>query len=229
MEFVLTLYVSWMLGVSFDSFWSRFGIQYVILISTANGCPMVSISSLCMILQWNTVSPSGGTAPACDSSCIAEPGLQRTDQRADDKPKHACRFCPQYIHMIMNMSMNYEYAYGIVLKNVSFKMSRNHIFVCFLKKPLILFSGGGLYVLEMRLFQLYVGVNAFLSFLFMIPSCSTKFLSCSLHFAFISRHVPFMVHSFPFMFLSFEFIFLNGSFMLHSFAFMFLSCCNHLP
>lgn len=64
-------------------------------------------------------------------------------------------------------------------------------------KTLIVFSGGGLSVVEMGIFQLCVGVKASLVesqqmtlFPFMFLSCCMNFLSCSFH-------VPFIMHSCP--------------------------------
>ena len=91
-------------------------------------------------------------------------------------------------------------------------MSPNHVIV-FLTR--IVFSGGGLYVLDIWIFQLSAGVKA--------SSVESQQMSS---FVFISSPVPFMLHSCPFMLQSCPFMFLSCSFRV---PFMFLSCSCHVP
>lgn len=67
--------------VCFDSFWNCIVLvsKFVILYPLRMGVEWCRWTHCAWhSMQWNTVSPSGGTAPACDSSCVAW-WLQRTD------------------------------------------------------------------------------------------------------------------------------------------------------
>jgi hypothetical protein len=86
-------------------------------------------------------------------------------------------------------------------------MSPNHVIVFF---SLIVFSIGGLSVLEMRCFQLSVGVKESLVESQQMSSFPFMFLSLWFHVVFISLHVPFILHYFPFMFLSCSFNFASS-------------------
>ena len=77
----------------------------------------------------------------------------------------------------------------------------NHVIVFFTR---VVFSGGGLSVLDIWIFQLSAGVKASL--------VESQQMSS---FVFISSPVPFMLHSCPFM--------------LQSCPFMFRSCSCHVP
>ena len=95
------------------------------------------------------------------------------------------------------------------------------ILLFFVFNTLIVFSGGGLSVLEMWFFQLSVGVKASTVESKHISFFPLMCLSFWFQFVFISLHVPFILHSFPFMFLSFAF---HVPFMFFSFGIHVLSC-----